>query len=72
MKGNRTRERAKKTLDARQPRTHLRFNILLQAGDAPPLLTARLVEPCSHTVLPVLVEVPVGDDVVVLHAVMIE
>jgi hypothetical protein len=35
--------------------------------DAAPLLAGGLVEPCLDIVLPVLLEVPVGDDVVVLH-----
>src|SRR4051812_7542741 len=47
---------------------HASLYILGHAGLAPPQLTAGLVEPCSHTVLPVLVEVPVREDVVVLHA----
>jgi hypothetical protein len=35
--------------------------------NAAPLLAGRLVEPCLDIVLPVLLEVPVGDDIVVLH-----
>jgi hypothetical protein len=35
--------------------------------DAAPLLAGRLVEPCLDIVLPVLLEVTVGDNVVVLH-----
>ena len=35
--------------------------------DAAPLLAGGLVEPCLDIVLPVLLEVPVGDNVVVLH-----
>lgn len=40
---------------------------LLLTSDAAPLLAGGLVEPCLDIVLPVLLEVPVGDDVVVLH-----
>jgi hypothetical protein len=35
--------------------------------DAAPLLASRLVEPCLNVVLPALLEVAVGDNVVVLH-----
>ena len=35
--------------------------------DVAPLLAGGLVEPCLDIVLPVLLEVPVGDNVVVLH-----
>jgi hypothetical protein len=35
--------------------------------DAAPLLAGRLVEPCLDVVLPALLEVTVGDNVVVLH-----
>ena len=35
--------------------------------NAAPLLAGRLVEPCLDIVLPVLLEVPVGDNVVVLR-----
>jgi hypothetical protein len=31
------------------------------------LFAGRLVEPCLHIVLPVLLEMPVRDDIVVLH-----
>lgn len=39
---------------------------VIDITDAAPLLAGRLVEPGLDIVLPVLLEVPIGDDVVVL------